>query len=239
MKICMKNNFVFHGNFETNLNWQFLPEYRFFNLWQYLRETNPGTSRECLTGLAARLPEADSAIGYSMGGRILMQLCSLGWKVKNILLISTHPGLEDPKLRRERMAADSIWQARVLHESWTDVFAAWESQPVFETSAPGSWKDFRTLESFRLQISRGFEVAGLGAFLAPSPEIVFRNVQSIRLVYGEKDDRFVKLGEKFIASLTHPNAQLSIVKGVGHRVHLERPDLVREFLGLHGNKESP
>jgi 2-succinyl-6-hydroxy-2,4-cyclohexadiene-1-carboxylate synthase len=44
----------------------------------------------------------------------------------------------------------------------------------------------------------------------------------VLVVAGERDPRYVALGERLVAAL--PQATLAVVPGAGHAVHLEQPD---------------
>ncbi len=76
---------------------------------------------------------SDVLIGYSMGGRLAMEL---GMKngFKKLILINSHPGLTDDKEREIR----SLWEEEVL-ERLTDTksfLTWWNSLPLFRDDLP-------------------------------------------------------------------------------------------------------
>jgi pimeloyl-ACP methyl ester carboxylesterase len=50
----------------------------------------------------------------------------------------------------------------------------------------------------------------------------------VTVVVGERDAKFREVGERLAAEL--PQAQLVVVPGAGHAVHLEAPEAVAEVL---------
>ena len=69
--------------------------------------------------------------------------------------------------------------------------------------------------------------------MLPSLWDVLPNIQTRTLIIaGELDAKFVEIGKEMAAML--PQAELHIVSGAGHTVHLERPQLwveaVDEFI---------
>src|SRR4051812_450816 len=69
-----------------------------------LRETFPATANAI--GLRAKRAVY---VGYSMGGRLCLRLAlDRPDLVKALVLVSTSPGLGDPKARAERVAADEV-----------------------------------------------------------------------------------------------------------------------------------
>ena len=74
---------------------------------------------------------------------------------------------------------------------------------------------------------------GLGTGALPSLWEALPSIQTRTLIIaGELDTKFVEIGEQMTAVL--PQAQLLIVPGAGHTVHLERPrpwvEAVAEFI---------
>lgn len=79
----------------------------------------------------------DTLIGYSMGGRIALELASkVNWQIQKLVLMNSHPGLafDDEKEVRK------IWEDSVLEKLQTetpeDFFSYWNKLPVFEFDTP-------------------------------------------------------------------------------------------------------
>lgn len=79
----------------------------------------------------------DTLVGYSMGGRIAMELAKkVNWEIEKLVLLSSHPGLELADEKENR----STWEETVLEKlnslSPTEFFSYWNELPIFEFDAP-------------------------------------------------------------------------------------------------------
>ncbi len=71
-------------------------------------------------------------IGYSMGGRIALQLRACAEK---LIILSGHPGLKAQKEKEERLKSDQMWSEKLLKIPFEEFFAQWYAQPVFQNLA--------------------------------------------------------------------------------------------------------
>ena len=69
-------------------------------------------------------------IGYSMGGRLAMQLQE---DARAIVAISSHPGLTTEAEKEVRRTIDDMWCEKLLHLPFDAFFAEWYAQPIFQT----------------------------------------------------------------------------------------------------------
>lgn len=79
----------------------------------------------------------DTLIGYSMGGRIAMELASkANWEIEKLVLMSSHPGLElsDEKENRREWEDTVLEKLRSL--SPVEFFSYWNQLPIFEFDTP-------------------------------------------------------------------------------------------------------
>ncbi len=110
---------VFHGFLGSTSDFQFLKD-----------------KNVILHDLYATVPKTDAQdtlIGYSMGGRLAMELARKNGFQK-LILINAHPGLEDDKEREIR----SLWEEEVL-ERLTDpetFLTWWNALPLFRHDKP-------------------------------------------------------------------------------------------------------
>jgi 2-succinyl-6-hydroxy-2,4-cyclohexadiene-1-carboxylate synthase len=168
--------------------------------------------------------------GYSLGARL-----GLGLLVRHpslferATLIGVSPGLEIEDERTARLRADEAW-IRMLEEEGIERFAqAWEAQPLFSSqSAEQKQRErARRLKQDPRELARAMRLVGLAAMpdLWPSLGSV---ALPIRLVAGERDEKFVGIARRMLSSL--PHAELTVASGCGHNVVLENPDLIAELL---------
>jgi 2-succinyl-6-hydroxy-2,4-cyclohexadiene-1-carboxylate synthase len=168
-------------------------------------------------------------IGYSMGGRIALQLaCRFPQLVRRLTLISASPGLESSHARRARLLADQRLAQQLRRSTMREFLNHWYHQPLF--------KEFRTHPSFLAQYHRrlrqdpvvmaqsleDFSVGAQPSLWAEIPRLRF----PFELICGERDTKFVDIARRMQA--LNPQIHLTVVAKAGHVVHWEAPNAVRE-----------
>jgi hypothetical protein len=166
-----------------------------------------------LSGLG--LKAGDSLVGYSMGGRLLVE----GARVlsgQRIYLLSTHPGRLSPEQAAERRAFAAAWSDRLLKDNPADFQKAWNSLPLFDGSQsrriPDSvWRD-RSLWA--------------EALLKWGPEnSTYQPWPPCEWWVGEQDSKYRKLA----LDCLDPKC-VRIVSAAGHRIPWDRPELLVEAI---------
>lgn len=164
-------------------------------------------------------------IGYSMGGRLLLQLAQkFPEHFDGLVFISTNPGLISEKEKITRLKSDSEWATKVQNQSWADFLGEWNLQSVFQGSS--SELD-RNEESYdKAALSRQL----INWSLAKQQDFRFylRVVSTPYLwITGERDRKFSEMAEEILPLDFLP------IHGAGHRVHLDQPaELARVILKL-------
>ena len=158
-------------------------------------------------------PNKPTLIGYSMGGRIAMQLQSYA---KNLVILSAHLGLQTQKEKEERFEVDKTWSEKLLHLRFETFLEQWYAQPLFQRlpALPLRLKnDPESLSKVILQMS-----------LAHQEYIDTIDCPALFL-YGENDlkyrDHYCRLPK---------NAAVERVTGSGHIIHLSNPLLCAEII---------
>jgi 2-succinyl-6-hydroxy-2,4-cyclohexadiene-1-carboxylate synthase len=196
---------LFHGNFESTADWNFLgPEWRVFPLWETLKNASHlRTWEELSKRILGELGEerVEHAAGYSLGGRVLLNLIDSGWNVNRASFISTHPGLESDDLRAERIALDLLWKERVLNSDWSELFLAWNNQEIF-TNDLSNFELFSELEIYRQEIAYAFDLLSLGRMKSfkrddAALKQAFSQMSAVQWICGDKDQKFCELGSDF------------------------------------------
>lgn len=206
-----------------------------------------GGRSDVLVGIedAVRLVGEDGGrgayVGYSMGGRVVLQLAlDRPDLVERLVLVSTTAGIEDDEDRAARRDVDEA-RARSLEVDGVDAFLeGWLAQPLFAGLSP---------EAAGLEARRQNTAAGLAAALRllgqGSHEPLWRRLHELAMpvlvVAGERDDYYC-VQAVHLGGWMGEVAVLAMVPGAGHACHLERPqafvDLVLPFLeegGGHGH----
>ena len=161
-----------------------------------------------------------------MGGRVALHFAAAyPTKVRRLILESASPGLATEAERLGRQANDEALACEIESHGVREFIRRWESLPLFESQLqlpnPVRAKHYaqrlRNTEAGLASALRGLGTGALPSLWEALPSIQTRTL----IIAGELDTKFVEIGEQMTAVL--PQAQLCIVPGAGHTVHLERP----------------
>ena len=167
--------------------------------------------------------EGDVLLGYSMGGRLALQLLERQRFAKAVIISA---GLNAPDEDRRRK--DEVWARRFESEAWEPLMRAWNAQPVFGRHV----LERREEDHDRRELARQLREWSPAVLPPPRLEAIETPVLWIA---GERDAKYVGVARRAVARL--PHAELWICPGAGHRVPWEQPDALvsrlRAFLDLH------
>ncbi len=167
-------------------------------------------------------------VGYSMGGRMALHVAlAHPDQVEGLVLISTTPGIDAPKEREARRAADDALAARI-HTEGTEAFLDfWLAQPLFSTLPPETAGREARLANKPDGLASSLRLAGTG-----SQEPLWDRLAQLKerslpvlLIAGALDRKYSDEAAR-MASAIGPTARALIVNGAGHACHLERPEVV-------------
>ncbi len=92
---------------------------------------------DCLNAKASQTKGKKYLVGYSMGGRLALHaLMSKPELWSGAVLISTHPGLREPKDKAARTHWQNQWAEKFLTLSQQDLEQQWGAQEVFKQTTP-------------------------------------------------------------------------------------------------------
>jgi 2-succinyl-6-hydroxy-2,4-cyclohexadiene-1-carboxylate synthase len=197
-----------------------------------------GTTIKTVAGeIAAKLPAGGDLLGYSLGGRIALQLAlDHPGKIKRLVLISSTAGLRDAKEREKRVRHDHAF-AEVLEEDGLGPFVSWwESNPALKPARVMPRALIEQLRCRRLnQDPRGLAGVlrhlGTGEMSDLWPRLGELKLP-VLLIAGESDPRYVDIMKAMAGKIS--GSHLELIPGCGHAVHREAPneliDLLRTFL---------
>lgn len=219
-----------HGFTQTRSSWDPIAKVLNADGYEIVAVDAPGhgESEELqldLVDSAAALAETGGAatyIGYSMGGRIGLQLAVASpERVQRLVLVSATPGIEDDEERAARRAADERRAEDIEHDGVAAFLEGWLSLPMFTTLSPAA----AGLEARRANTANGLaaslRLAGTGAQRPLWRDLVALPMP-VLIVAGSLDDKFTAIAIRMAELI--PNAELALVSGAGHAVHLERQD---------------
>jgi len=172
-------------------------------------------------------------LGYSMGGRIALYAAFSGF-FRALILESASPGLEDLVECEQRRISDEALATSIEREGVQPFIERWEKLPLFASHKTVPLECRETLRRQRLQ-NRATGLAqslrGVGLGVQPSLYARLPTLQiPVLLIAGELDTKFTAIARQMVQAL--PQAQVRIIPGAGHTVHLEQPE---EFVSLVGD----
>lgn len=213
------------------------------------------TMQHCVADLVALLDRLDVAraavLGYSMGGRVALQLALhlsqyAPERLSALVLESVSPGIEDDVERAGRRRGDAGLAESIERDGIEAFVGHWQSIPLFASQARLPADVRARLRAQRLANSQqglANSLRGMGAGEEPPVFDRLREIAAPALVVaGAADAKYRRLAERTAAAL--PNARLAVIADAGHAVHLEQPRAftraVRRFLHAHvQQKEQP
>ncbi len=171
-------------------------------------------------------------LGYSMGGRIALQLAvSHPERVTSLILVGASAGLADATARAERRHADATWAELLRRDGLAAFVERWTAQPLFASEHARGSAHASRLRAERLAnrpegLARSLEGLGTGAQRPLHGRLAALD-RPVLLVAGERDAKFRALAADLAARL--PRARTALVPGAGHAAHRECPERFLEL----------
>jgi 2-succinyl-6-hydroxy-2,4-cyclohexadiene-1-carboxylate synthase len=175
--------------------------------------------------------ERARVLGYSMGGRVALHFAAAHpARVRALILESASPGIADAAERAARVQSDNDLADFIEREGIEAFVNRWEALPLFASQARLPEATRAALRAQRLRNDpRGLarSLRGLGTGIqSPLWERLPEISTPTLLLAGEDDTKYVTIARAMARSL--PDAQLTVVPGAGHAVHIEQPTRFRE-----------
>jgi 2-succinyl-6-hydroxy-2,4-cyclohexadiene-1-carboxylate synthase len=168
-----------------------------------------------------------------MGGRIALHLAlAMPGTVRRLVLVGASPGIADPVERAQRRRSDERLAGELEGLSIDELARRWARTPVL-AGLPDAV--LARVHADRLRSTpEGLAAAlrGLGAGALPSLwGRLGELAMPVVLVVGERDEKFSAIGREMAESIA--DAEVVVVAGAGHAVHVEAPDEVAEIIAGH------
>ncbi len=180
-----------------------------------------------IPGIAASLADAyrptGTLAGYSMGGRITLQMAldhpgCAEW----LVLVSMSPGIEDPGERARRREADDELAARFEQMAPEEVADLWLSRPLFAAD-PQDAQELAREQILACEpegLARALRALGPGE-MEPLWDRLPELELPVTIVAGERDVRYREMAERMAALI--PGAEVVVIPGAGHALPREAP----------------
>lgn len=172
-------------------------------------------------------------LGYSMGGRVALQLAMAApSRVRHLILESASPGLNDPAERAARVVSDEALATRIEQEGLPWFVDYWAELPLFHSQALLPTATRAALRARRLQGSAHGYAASLRGMGTGRQSSLWGLLPTLQLptllISGALDAKYVAIGNE-MAKL-FPMATHTIVATAGHTIHLEQPELFAKLV---------
>ncbi len=163
-------------------------------------------------------------LGYSMGGRVALQLAvSHPEWVASLILVGASAGLQDARARAARRRQDAAWADLLRREGLEPFVERWTAQALFASERGRGTAHAGRLRAERLAnrpeaLARSLEGLGTGAQRPLHGQLALLH-RPVLLVAGEHDAKFRAIAADLAARL--PRARTAVVAGAGHAAHRE------------------
>lgn len=190
------------------------------------------TAEQCVADLLALLDALGvgrfDLLGYSLGGRIALQLAAAApARVGRLVLESSTAGIADPAERHARAAADDALADAIERDGLAAFVDRWERLPLWASQAALPADIRARLRAQRLRNRPHGLANSLRGMGAGRPAPLWDQLPALGmpalLLAGALDEKYCALARAMASAM--PRAQLAIVPGAGHAIHLERPDV--------------
>lgn len=187
------------------------------------RKQPPGWT-EVVEGLQAWLEQSDRAVGYSMGGRLLISALSMTEEKKSALILGAHPGLSEDE-RWARQTWDREQASRLLDESMETFRARWSQLPILTRVRRDTREENARLELGRSKLrveglAWAMNVLGSGS-MPPCLDRLLRTPHRIVWAAGDSDAKYLNLAEELHRHSSRWSYQS--ISESGHSCHLDNP----------------
>ena len=164
-------------------------------------------------------------VGYSMGGRLCLQLALTHPElVQSLVLIGATAGIEDDNERAQRRTADEALAFDIVRVGVEAFLRTWLALPLFASLSDEAAGLSDRLENTAEGLAASLRNAGTGT-QSPMWHQLSAITAPTLVLAGASDAKFTELGKRLVASIG-PNATFETIAGAGHSAHLEQPAAV-------------
>jgi 2-succinyl-6-hydroxy-2,4-cyclohexadiene-1-carboxylate synthase len=160
---------------------------------------------EDILGALKRELQQPIIVGYSMGGRIALQLQE---STKAIVVLSGHPGLESEEEKAARRKVDEQWCEKLGSMSIDAFIAQWYQQPIFQTLGSIPKRRLSQNPQDLARVLRQMSLANQPHFTRFSRPALF--------LHGEEDLKYRQLYNTLPKSVS-----VHSIKNCGHAIPME------------------
>ena len=169
--------------------------------------------------------------GYSMGGRLALQLSIHRPDLfKGLILESATFGLEGETERQARQALDAR-RADAITGNFEGFLTEWQQKPIFRSAniAPSFMENMMNIQKNQDPFWLSNALLGFGTGTMPCVKDRLSEIPiPVQLIAGKNDSKFLHINIQMEKELT--DGSFTIVEYSGHRIHLEQPKKLNRIL---------
>ena len=226
---------LLHGFTQTGRSWApvraevgeryrcFAPDLPGHGEMAWRRPCTPGAVAAYLRALP---PPSHVLCGYSMGGRLALRAALENpGRVSRLVLVSCGPGIADDAERRGRLKADLELADRIESMPLEAFVDEWSAQPLLAGLPRGVAEIARDdrLRNVPAGLAAALRGIGQGA-TEPMWERLGELAMPVVVLTGERDEKYRAIAAAMAERM--PNAHVVTVRGAGHALPWEKPEVV-------------
>lgn len=172
--------------------------------------------------------------GYSMGGRLALQLAVHEPTLfSGLILESSTFGIENETERQARQSLDAQRCDQIMG-NYEGFLEEWKKMPLFRTPVdPELSKNWYRVQQSQNPLWMSNSLQGFGTGTMPCIRDRLHKLSiPVQLIVGEQDAKFLHINRQIEKEIT--DSRLEVVPKAMHRVHLEQPEaflkVIRDFM---------
>jgi len=167
-------------------------------------------------------------VGYSMGGRVSLHAAlARPDALQRLILIGATAGIDDPDERAARRLADERLADRIEEIGVPTFIDEWLRNPLFVGLTEATAQRSDRVRNTPAGLAASLRSTGTGT-QSPLWDRLGEIECPVLVLVGERDAKFTESGQRLVDGLL--DAELVVVTGAGHSVHLEQPDATIEAI---------
>lgn len=168
--------------------------------------------------------------GYSMGGRLALAFATtFPQMVLGLILESSTAGIKEGALRVNRCKQDQKWIHLLREEGLTSFVQQWQELPLFASQKILPQAVQLSVYQERMSQNRWGLINSLAYMGTGAQRNYWSQLEKMEMpmlyLAGEFDVKFCQIGQEMV-HLWKSQAQLEVISGAGHCIHLENPQSV-------------
>lgn len=201
---------VFHGFLGSPQDFSFLKNLGKVQLHDLYHEN--------LDDIELNLRADDTLLGYSMGGRIALELAAKrSFEIKKVVLINSHPGIPSEMERKARKSFEEEILSHLKSKSPEEFLNYWNALPIFSADKP-----LVSLAPEKMEASLGlfdqFRLSKQKDFLPMLKE----HQEKVLWIVGKLDEKYFRISQEMLL----PNGIPCRFMTGGHRLFQREQELL-------------